>query len=217
VNRPAPAPVRAATMALPFPRPGRTLDHAYRELTIALNGSAEQIKALGDLRLLARPWDPPTCAEPQLRKELWEWLEQVVIWLNSEYVWDVAGIIPPCWPRHPHLVHEIAVLADQRRRAGLAFASDPLEEWHRYCLPAFIERMKNRTKSHCEEKEHQRWPALGRYTRHTASEAVDARAAAYRADLIALDPPRPPASPAGPRLHVVDGLRVDLGSGEVLD
>jgi hypothetical protein len=46
-------------------------------------------------------------------------LEALVTWLNHEYVWDVANVIPPCWP-HPHLVHEIAVLADQRHRAGQA-------------------------------------------------------------------------------------------------
>jgi hypothetical protein len=40
-------------------------------------------------------------------------------------------VIPGCWPQHPHLVHEIAVLADQRRRAGTARTSDVLEEWHR--------------------------------------------------------------------------------------
>ena len=79
--------------------------------------------------MLPRPWDPPTCVDPDLRAELWEWLEAVVTWLNHEYVWDVSGIIPHCWPKHPHLVHEVAVLADLRRRAGQALSSDALEEW----------------------------------------------------------------------------------------
>ena len=78
------------------------------------------------------------------------WLDAVVDWLVTEYVWDVTDTIPACWPQHPHLVHEIAVLADQRRRAGHAFSSDALEEWHRYSLPAFTERMKTRLRSHCE-------------------------------------------------------------------
>jgi hypothetical protein len=39
---------------------------------------------------------------------------------------DVADVIPLCWPQHPHLVHEIAVLADQRRRAGPGLTSDAL-------------------------------------------------------------------------------------------
>ena len=61
-------------------------------------------------------------------------------WSNHEYVWDVADIIPPCSPQFPHLVHEIAVLADQRHRAGQAVTSEALEEWHRYSLPSFTER-----------------------------------------------------------------------------
>ena len=54
--------------------------------------------------MLPRPWDPTSIREPQLRRELWTWLDHVVDWLNVEYVWDIVGIIPPCWPQHPHLV-----------------------------------------------------------------------------------------------------------------
>jgi hypothetical protein len=108
-------------------------------------------------------------------------LEAVVTWLNHEYVWDVAEVIPPCWPQHPHLVHEIAVLADQRRRAGLAPTSDPLEEWHRYSLPSFTERMKTRLRSHCQD-DHHSCPAKGRYTRHIAEASRDQRMHAYAAD-----------------------------------
>ena len=76
--------------------------------------------SIGNPNNLPRPWDPPTCTKPALRRELWKWLDEVVIWFNHEYVWDHnAGMIPACWPQHPHLVHEIAVLADQRRRAGI--------------------------------------------------------------------------------------------------
>ena len=107
-------------MIYPFPVPGEQVRLAYRELHIAINGTEEQKKALGNHALLPRPWEPATCLDPELRHELWQWLEDVVIWLNHEYTWDVAGLIPSCWPLHPHLVHEIAVLADQRRRAGLA-------------------------------------------------------------------------------------------------
>ena len=117
---------------------------AYRELDRAATGSPEQIRALGDARLLPRPWEPATCRTPQLRQQLWSWLDAVVDWLVTEYVWEATDTIPACWPQHPHLVHEIAVLADQRRRAGHAFTSDALEEWHRYSLPAFTERMKTR-------------------------------------------------------------------------
>jgi hypothetical protein len=54
---------------------------------------------------------------------LWLRLEAVVAWPVTDYVWEAADTIPACWPQHPHLVHEIAVLADQRRRAGHAFTN----------------------------------------------------------------------------------------------
>ena len=77
-----------------------------------------------DLANVPRPWDIDTCETPQLRKEVWSSLEAVVTWLNHEYVWNVADVIPHYWPQHPHLVDEIAVLADQRHRAGQALTSE---------------------------------------------------------------------------------------------
>jgi hypothetical protein len=159
--------VESSVLIRPFPAPGRLVQLAYRELELVSNGAQDQLLALRDLRDLPRPWDPASCETPQLRKEIWSWLEAVVTWLNHEYVWDVADIIPPCWPQHAHLVHEIAVLADQRRRAGLGLTSDALEEWHRYSLPSFTERMKARLCNHCQEN-HQSWPAKGRHTCHIA-------------------------------------------------
>lgn len=102
-----------------FPLPGPMLGIAFRDLYLAAEGSDNQKEVLGDPSLLPKPWDPPTCVDPQLRGELWAWLDAVVAWFNHEYVWDPASMVPPCWPHHPHLIHEIAVLADQRRRAGL--------------------------------------------------------------------------------------------------
>ncbi|WP_256791961.1 hypothetical protein [Terrabacter sp. Ter38] len=209
-----------AFMVRPFPEPGRALRHCYRELHIAANGTAEQRKALGDLRMLPRPWDPSSIREPQLRRELWTWLDLVVSWLNAEYVWDVVGIIPPCWPRHPHLVHEIAVLADQRRSAGLGFNSDALEEWHRYALPAFTERGRTRLKDHCEEG-HSDWPARARYSRHGADPAVQQRDTVFAHDE-ALMKPRGRDASESLRLHLIDTGNlnpdvVDLETGEILD
>jgi hypothetical protein len=100
----------------PFPMPGRRVALAYQELNIAANGTPEQKAALGPLADLPKPWEPETCEDPALRSELWSWLEDFAIWLNHEYAWDIASLIPACWPRHPHIVHEMAVLADQRRR-----------------------------------------------------------------------------------------------------
>lgn len=214
--RPHPA-VRPCALAQGFPTAGRRVEHAYRELDKALDGSDAEKKALGNPRVLARPWDPPSCVDPDLRTELWHWLDQVVTWLNHEYVWDVATMIPTCWPKHPHLVHEVAVLADLRRRAGHALTGELLEEWHRYALPAFVERMRHRIKSHCEDKDHQLWPAQGRHTRHTADEASSQRDKAFRGDVATLEVAPVPTPLNGPRLQLVDGLRVDPMTGEVVD
>lgn len=119
---------------------------------------------------------------------MWLWLDQVVEWINSEYVWEASGgaCIPDCGPLHPHLVHELAVVADQRRRAGRAPNSDLLENWHRYVLPGFIDRMRQRPKQSCDD-DHQAWPARSRHSLHTTSEAAcGRRLAAFETDLLAL-------------------------------
>ncbi len=200
----------------PFPTPGARGRLAYHELHLAMNGSDEQKRALGPLSELPRPWDPETCQDPELRHEVWTWLEDVVTWLNHEYAWDVAPLIPSCWPHHPHLVHEVAVIADQRRRATLGVTSDPLEEWHRYCLPTFIDRMRGRLKDHCGDG-HKVWPSRGRYTRHISEESRKERENLYAADLDALsNVPRPLK---GGRAGVVPKRLsiVDTTSGEILD
>ena len=203
------------SLAQPFPRPGRLVEHAYWELQIAATGTPEQVRALGDLRRLPRPWDPPTCTHPDLRLELWVWLDAAVTWLNHEYVWDAAGYIPTCWPEHPHLVHDLAVLADQRRRAGHANTSDALEDWHRYALPAFLDRMNERVKSHCENG-HQAWPATGRHARHTSDPAHRARIHTYKTDTdLEKAQPQPP-EPSRRRLTVMDGEIVNGATGEVI-
>ena len=78
-----------------FPTPGPLLGTAYRDLYLAAEGSDNQKATIGDPNLLPKPWDPPTCRNPQLRAELWTWLDAVVIWVNHEYVWDPEGTIPP--------------------------------------------------------------------------------------------------------------------------
>jgi hypothetical protein len=198
-----------SVLVQPFPMPGRLVQLAYRELDLASNDAQDQLLTLRDLGDLPRPWDPATCQTPPLRKEVWSWLEAVVTWLNHEYVWDVADVIPPCWPQHPHLVHEIAVLAGQRRRAGLAPTSDALEEWHRYSLPSFAERMKTRLPNHCQEN-HQSWPAKGRHNRHTAEASCQQRMRAYAADLGASKSLH--RHTQSPRLGFVD-----LDTGEIKD
>lgn len=181
---------------------------AYWELHNAEHGTEEQRALLGDIRLLPRPWDLATCLTPGLRQEVWTWLDAVVTWLNVEYVWDVGGTIPSCWPHHPHLVHEIAVLADQRRIADAGYSSDALESWHRYSLPAFTDRMRTRLKNHCEDG-HQPWPARGRLARHAADNSRRDRTDGFNADILSLDQL---PWPSRPRLAVVD-----LETGEIMD
>lgn len=177
-----PRPIIAA-----FPKTGRRIEHAYTELEIAAHGTSQQRNALGDLRTLARPWDPATCVDPHLRTEVWRWLDAVVAWLNHEYVWNPETMIPACWPRHPHLLHEVAVLADLRRRAGVALTADALEEWHRYALPAFHERLRRRLGASCQGAGHESWPALGRYTRSSGGDARRGRLSALLSDVDAQD------------------------------
>lgn len=193
-----------------FPTPGPLLGLAYRSLWLASEGSDNQKAAVGDPSQLAKPWDPPTCRQPQLRAELWAWLDAVVTWLNREYVWEPGGLIPACWPLHPHLVHEIAVLADQRRRAGMALDSDALEDFHRYTLPGFQDRLRGRLRSHCEH-EHQPAPGRARLTRHQDATHVAARQAAFRVDVDALGPP------VEPDLHRPRLTLIDSDTGEIVD
>lgn len=215
MNRPAPVPRPAQQlMVWPFPKPGRRVQLAQRELYLAAHGTQAQKDALGDPTNLPRPWDPSTCTDLELRTQLWAWLEKVVIWLNHEYTWDVTGLIPGCWPQHPHLVNEIAVLADQRRRAGLAATSDPLEEWHRYTLPSFLDRLRGRLRDHCEEG-HQPWPARGRHTRHTSEAQHDLRHHTYAADARVLHEQassRRTQTTSRPKLGLVD-----IDTGEIKD
>jgi hypothetical protein len=175
----------SSALVQPFPKPERLVQFAYRELDLAMSRQQDHLLPLQDLATLSRPWDRGTCQTPQLRREVWLWLEVVVTWLNHEHVWDVADVIPTCWPQHPHLVHEIAVLADQRHRAGQALTSDPLDEWHRHSPPSFIERVRSRLRNHCQE-DHQSWPAKGRYTRHIGEATCRRRMDAYAADVRAL-------------------------------
>ncbi len=205
-----------APLAQPFPRPGRLVDHAYRELSISVNGTPEQIKALGDLRRLPRPWDPPTCTHPDLRLEVWVWLDDVVTWLNHDHIWDTDGFIPSCWPEHPHLVHDLAVLADQRRRAGMAHTSDALEDWHRYALPAFLDRMRDRLKSHCENG-HQPWPSASRHARHTSDPHRRKRATVYTSDTNLQPAQKERTNVVKPtELRVINGQVLDASTGEIL-
>lgn len=131
---------------------------------------------------LPRPWDPATCTDLPLRRELWEWLDQFVQWVNQQCLWDPGDLIPPCWPRHPHLVHEIAVLAVQRRQASRTPTAWALEEWQTHALPTFLTRSHTRLRRHCDT-DHQATPATTAHTRHQSLPEAKARQAKFEGDL----------------------------------
>ena len=152
-----------------FPAVGLRMELAYRQLAAAADASGSPAADR-----LSRPWDVATCDDRALRLEVWQWLDEVVDWINSEHVWATDAMIPACWPLHPHLIHDLGTLADQRRTAGLGLTSDPLEEWHRYALPNFVERMRQRLKDSCTT-DHQIAPGAIRSGQYRDPIAVDQR------------------------------------------
>jgi hypothetical protein len=193
-------------MAEPFPLPARLVQSAYAKLDVVLSGDQDRIPALGPLERLDHPWEPARCGRA-LRAELWLWLDEVAAWVNHDYGWGVERLIPPCWPAHPHIAHELAVLADQRYSAGRAFHGGPLEEWHRYSLPLFLERMTTRLGSRCVNR-HDEWPAVARFHSYTSPQSVTDRRARFDDDASTT------SSTASTSRHLA---LVDLDTAEVID
>jgi hypothetical protein len=183
-----------------FPRPGRLVQSAYRDLQLAQFGSEEAQAVLGRPEDLDRPWDPPSCSLA-VRRQVWVWLDEVAAWVNHEYGWGVDRLIPPCWPAHPHIAHELATLAHQRHTAGLALSGELLEEWQRYSLPMFLDRLAGQLGNRCVNG-HDEWPAASRYRTFTTNPATADREARFDDDCAT--PPR--------RLALVD-----LNTAEVTD
>lgn len=179
----------------PFPRAPleviQMLDDLARAqmLTARLGGTDPTVQAeldqFGDVDLLPRPWDPPTCP-PAIRTVLWEWLDDVAAWLNGDYAWHVDRVLPPCWPAHPHLAHELALLACLRLQAGQALSPDPIEEWHRWALPSFVDRAQAQLGSNpCPPGKHTTWPARTRYDDFTSELRRQDRRAVFEQDCAA--------------------------------
>lgn len=134
--------------------------------------------ALADL---PRPWLPGGC-DPALRARLYRWLDDVADWLNDQYSWQPKTMIPACWPRHPHIAHELAVLAMQRHEAELEIGPKALDEWHRYSRPLFVERMLGQLGEGCRT-EHITWPGRSRHTEFRTTR--DMRLLLFDADSVA--------------------------------
>jgi hypothetical protein len=155
------------------PPPPKMIRAAAQLLQIARAGTAAQKAQLGPLEKLARPWLPHTC-HPQLLATLLLWLDNVAAWVNHDYTWKPTRPIPDCWPEHPHIVHELAVLAWLRLIAEESLEPGPIEEWHRYALPSFFDRLAGRLGNGCSTR-HDPWPGLPRHAAYHGEDATDAR------------------------------------------
>ena len=150
-------------MVTAFPEPGELIRLAYRDLEVAATGDQEQVRLLGAVDALPRPWNPASCANARLLAELGEWLDRVVEWVNRELCWQPADMVPCCWRQHPPLVRELALLADRRWAAEAALTSDLVEQWHRSTLPAFLAQV--RADAAACVTGHRDWPGRARHAR----------------------------------------------------
>lgn len=60
----------ARPLILAFPTEGPLVRLACRELQLAAEGTPEQKRAIGDPDHLPRPWEPATCTDADLRRQL---------------------------------------------------------------------------------------------------------------------------------------------------
>lgn len=149
-------------MARAFPTPSSIIVGALDELRLAAESRPKSARELRRLAELPRPWDPPTCP-PELRRLVYAWLDEVAAWINEEHTWRVERVIPICWVDHPHIVHELATVACLRWEAEYAVSAAVLEEWHRYALPMFLDRVGQRIGSTgCPPGRHQPNPGATR-------------------------------------------------------
>lgn len=114
------------------------------------------------LALLQRPWIPSSC-KPDLRSQIYGWLDQVVAWINEDCLWRTERAVPACWELHPHIVHELAVVATLRWHAELALTPAAVEDWLRFTLPQFLDRTATRVgETGCPPGGHQPHPGASR-------------------------------------------------------
>ena len=133
----------AGLMAAPFPEPPGVIARLLDELRLAAAATDETEHESRRVAMLSRPWDPPSCP-PEIRRNVYLWLDDVVAWINEEHTWRTDRVVPICWDLHPHIVHELATVTCLRWEATFARTPAALEEWHRFTLPAFLGRVVDR-------------------------------------------------------------------------
>jgi hypothetical protein len=186
-------------MIWPFPHPPTAVNYAAATMSVIASGDQEAIDALGediDIHALPRPWDPGTCSDA-LRAQIWAWCDEVAAWINAQMLWRPAQTIPACWPQHPHIAQDLPLLACQRLIAEKSFEPAALEEWHRYTLAFFLDRMRDRLgDSTCRDGRHLDWPARSRQATFLARDITYQRGERFAADTGTPNPYPPPRPPA---------------------
>ena len=173
-----------APMVTPYPQPGPALIRVMARLQMAATRPPTEESDVIALMNLPRPWDPATCAGIE-RAELWRWLDDVATWINTQHLWNVNGPgVPECWPDHPHVVHDLAVVASTRVFATMTATPAALDEWHRYTLPAFLDRLHARLGEGCPPGRHATRPRHDRDQRLTTGEHQDRQENVFRRDLM---------------------------------
>lgn len=171
----------------PFPAPPGIIDTLLEELR--LTGAPANAEEHQRLVRVPKPWDPAACP-PDVRAAVWEWLDAVVDWLNTDHTWRTDQAIPTCWPEHPHLIHELALLACQRHNAAAAPDPQPLADWHRLALPAFFDHLHRHTGGHpCPPGKHRDWPGAAAHRLYRSGQGAQERRRRYAADTDEHGPP----------------------------
>ncbi len=158
-----------------FPEPSAPVRLALMTWRLIRGGDPDALAEAAEGDDPPRPWAPDTCAE-DMAQQVWQWCDDVALWVNREYAWRPAGLIPGCWPHHAHIARELPVLACLHHAAAASNSPEPLEEWHRHSLPLFLDRLHSRLgEGTCVSGKHQPWPAAARYDAAVRQSAAEGR------------------------------------------
>ena len=170
-------------MASPFPAPPGVIATLLDELRLAAAATDETEHESRRVAGLPRPWDPASCP-PDVRRYVYVWLDGVVAWVNEDHTWRTDRLIPTCWDLHPHIVHELATVACLRWETRFARTPTPLEDWHRYSLPALLNRITERIgETGCPPGRHQPSPGTARHAAYRSDSEVSRRRVRRSRDL----------------------------------